>query len=173
MQFPESWLREFCNPPINTQQLADTLTMAGLEVEEMHPVAPPFSQVVVGEIKSAEQHPNADRLRVCQVDVGAAQALQIVCGAPNARVGIKVPCALVGAALPPGEDGKPFLIKLGQLRGVESQGMLCSAKELKLSDDSAGLLELHESATVGQDIRAHLNLDDHLFTLKLTPNLAH
>jgi phenylalanyl-tRNA synthetase beta chain len=173
MQFPESWLREFCNPPINSQQLADTLTMAGLEVEEMHPVAPPFSKVVVGEIKSAEQHPNADRLRVCQVDVGAAQALQIVCGAPNARVGIKVPCALVGAALPPGEDGKPFLIKLGQLRGVESQGMLCSAKELKLSDDSAGLLELHETAVVGQDIRAHLNLDDHLFTLKLTPNLAH
>ena len=173
MQFPESWLREFCNPPINTQQLADTLTMAGLEVEEMRPVAPPFSQVVVGEIKSAEQHPNADRLRVCQVDVGAGQALQIVCGAPNARVGIKVPCALVGAALPPGEDGKPFLIKLGQLRGVESQGMLCSAKELKLSDESAGLLELHDSALVGQDIRVHLNLDDHLFTLKLTPNLAH
>ena len=173
MQFPESWLREFCNPPINTQQLADTLTMAGLEVEEMHPVAPPFSHVVVGEIKSAEQHPNADRLRVCQVDVGAAEPLHIVCGAPNARVGIKVPCALVGAALPPGEDGKPFLIKLGKLRGVESQGMLCSAKELKLSDDSAVLLELHETAQVGQDIRVHLNLDDHLFTLKLTPNLAH
>jgi len=173
MQFPESWLREFCNPPLNTQQLADTLTMAGLEVEEMHPVAPPFSHVVVGEIQSAEQHPNADRLRVCQVDVGAAERLQIVCGAPNARVGIKVPCALVGAALPPGEDGQPFLIKLGQLRGVESQGMLCSAKELKLSDDSAGLLELHATAKVGQDLREHLNLDDHLFTLKLTPNLAH
>ena len=93
MQFPESWLREFCNPPLNTQQLADTLTMAGLEVEEMRSVAPAFSNVVVGCITSAEQHPNADRLRVCQVDVGQSQPLSIVCGAPNARVGIKVPCA--------------------------------------------------------------------------------
>jgi phenylalanyl-tRNA synthetase beta chain len=173
MQFPESWLREFCNPPINTQQLADTLTMAGLEVEEMHSVAPAFSKVVVGYITSAEQHPNADRLRVCQVDVGQAQPLSIVCGAPNARVGIKVPCALVGAELPAGEDGKPFLIKLSQLRGVESQGMLCSSKELHLSQENAGLLELSLEATVGQNIREHLQLDDTLFTLKLTPNLAH
>ena len=173
MQFPESWLREFCNPPISTQQLADTLTMAGLEVEEMHSVAPPFSKVVVGLITAAEQHPNADRLRVCQVEVGQAQPLSIVCGAPNARVGIKVPCALVGAELPPAEDGKPFLIKLGQLRGVESQGMLCSAKELHISQEGAGLLELSAEAQVGQDIRAHLQLDDTLFTLKLTPNLAH
>ncbi len=141
MQFPESWLREFCNPPINTQQLADTLTMAGLEVEEMRSVAPAFSKVVVGCIIYAEQHPNADRLRVCQVDVGQAQPLSIVCGAPNARVGIKVPCALVGAELPAGEDGKPFVIKQSQLRGVESHGMLCSAKELHLSQESAGLLE--------------------------------
>ena len=173
MQFPESWLREFCNPPLSTQQLADTLTMAGLEVEDLQPVAPPFSKVVVGEIKEAVQHPNADRLRVCQVDVGQGSLLNIVCGAPNARAGIKIPCALVGAELPPGEDGKPFLIKLGKLRGVESQGMLCSARELKLSEDHGGLLELDESATVGQDIRAHLRLDDTLFTLKLTPNLAH
>ena len=173
MQFPESWLREFCNPPINTQQLADTLTMAGLEVEEMRSVAPAFSKVVVGLITSAEQHPNADRLRVCQVDVGQAQPLSIVCGAPNARVGIKVPCALVGAELPAGEDGKPFLIKQSQLRGVESQGMLCSAKELHLSQENAGLLELSLDATVGQNIREHLQLDDTLFTLKLTPNLAH
>ena len=173
MQFPESWLRAFCNPPLSTQQLADTLTMAGLEVEELQPVAPPFDKVVVGEIKVAEQHPNADRLRVCQVDVGQGAPLQIVCGAPNARVGIKVPCALVGAELPPGDDGKPFAIKLGKLRGVESQGMLCSARELKLSDENAGLLELAADAPVGQDIRALLNLDDQLFTLKLTPNLAH
>ncbi len=173
MQFPESWLREFCNPPINTQQLADTLTMAGLEVEEMRSVAPAFSKVVVGHITSAEQHPNADRLRVCQVDVGQAQPLSIVCGAPNARVGIKVPCALVGAELPAGEDGKAFLIKQSQLRGVESQGMLCSAKELHLSQEGAGLLELSLDATVGQNIREHLQLDDTLFTLKLTPNLAH
>ena len=173
MQFPESWLREFCNPPLNTQQLADTLTMAGLEVEELRPVAPPFSKVVVGEILEAVQHPNADRLRVCQVNVGQGAPLNIVCGAPNARVGIKIPCALVGAVLPPGEDGKPFAIKLGKLRGVESQGMLCSSRELQLDDDHGGLLELAADAPVGQDIREHLRLDDTLFTLKLTPNLAH
>ena len=173
MQFPESWLREFCNPPLTTQQLAETLTMAGLEVEELRPVAPPFTNIVVGEIKEAVQHPDADRLRVCQVDVGQGAMLNIVCGAPNARVGLKVPCALVGAELPAGDDGKPFLIKVGKLRGVESQGMLCSARELKLSEDHGGLLELDVSAPVGQDIREHLNLDDTLFTLKLTPNLAH
>jgi len=173
MQFPESWLREFCNPPLTTEQLAETLTMAGLEVEELQPVAPPFSNVVIGEIKSAEQHPNADRLRVCQVDVGQASLLSIVCGAPNARVGIRIPCAMVGAELPAGEDGKPFLIKLGQLRGVESQGMLCSAKELKIADDHGGLYELPADAPLGQSIRSYLNLDDTLFTLKLTPNLAH
>ncbi len=173
MQFPESWLREFCNPDLSTQQLADTLTMAGLEVEALEPVAPPFTHIVVGEIKEAVQHPNADRLRVCQVDVGQGSLLNIVCGAPNARVGIRVPCALVGAQLPPGEDGKPFPIKLGKLRGVESQGMLCSAKELQIADDHGGLLELPLDAPLGQNIRQVLNLDDTLFTLKLTPNLAH
>lgn len=173
MQFPESWLREFCNPPISTQELAHTLTMAGLEVEEIESLAHPFSGIVVGRIVSAAQHPNADKLRVCEVDVGQAQLLQIVCGAPNARSGIKVPCAMVGAILPPGEDGKPFHIKVGKLRGTESFGMLCSARELKLSEDHGGLLELQDDATVGQDIRLHLQLDDPLFTLKLTPNLAH
>lgn len=173
MQFPESWLRAFCNPPLTSQQLADTLTMAGLEVEELRPFAPAFTGVVVGQILSAEQHPNADRLRVCQVDVGQGAPLNIVCGAPNARAGIKVPCATVGALLPPGEDGKPFAIKLGKLRGVESQGMLCSAKELQISEEGSGLLELAEDAVVGRDIREQLGLDDMLFTLKLTPNLAH
>ncbi len=173
MQFPESWLREFCNPPLTTQQIADTLTMGGLEVEDLRPVAPPFTQVVVGEIREAAQHPNADRLRVCQVDVGQGALLNIVCGAPNARPGIRVPCALVGAELPPGEDGQPFRIKLGKLRGVESQGMLCSARELQLSEDHGGLLELPADAPVGADVRAYLKLDDTLFTLKLTPNLAH
>ncbi|MDD0837218.1 phenylalanine--tRNA ligase subunit beta [Curvibacter sp. HBC61] len=173
MQFPESWLREFCNPPLTTAELSEALTMAGLEVEELTPVAPPFTKIVVGEIKQAEQHPNADRLRVCQVDVGQPELLNIVCGAPNARVGIRIPCALVGAELPPGDDGKPFLIKVGKLRGVESQGMLCSARELKLSDDHGGLLELPADAPLGQNIREYLNLDDTLFTLKLTPNLAH
>ena len=176
MQFPESWLREFCNPPISTEQLADLLTMAGLEVEEMHPVAPPFSGIVVAEILEAVQHPNADKLRVCKVDAGAASPngpLQIVCGAPNARAGIRVPLAMVGAELPPGEDGKPFKIGVGKLRGVESFGMLCSARELKLSEDHGGLLELPADTQLGINIRDALKLDDTLFTLKLTPNLAH
>ena len=174
MQFPESWLREFCNPPISSEALADTLTMAGMEVEEARPAAPGFHGVVVGEVLSVERHPNADRLNVCRVDAGIDRVLSIVCGAPNVRPGIKVPCALVGAELPPAEDGgKPFAIKLGQLRGVESQGMLCSARELKLSDDHGGLLILSDDAVVGRDIREHLQLDDTLLTLKLTPNLAH
>ena len=175
MQFPESWLRQFCNPPLSTQQLADTLTMAGLEVESLDPVAPPFEGVVVGHVIEVVQHPNADRLRVCTVDVGPSSAapLSIVCGAPNARVGIRVPCARVGAVLPPGEDGKPFVIRLGKLRGVESSGMLCSAKELGVSDESSGLLELPPDAPIGESIRSFLSLDDTLFTLKLTPNLAH
>ncbi|HEY2257016.1 MAG TPA: phenylalanine--tRNA ligase subunit beta, partial [Variovorax sp.] len=173
MQFPESWLREFCDPPLSSEELAETLTMGGFEVEERRPAAPPFSLVVVGEIKEAVQHPNADRLRVCQVDAGQGPLLSVVCGAPNARVGIKVPLALVGAELPPGEDGKPFLIQLGKLRGVESQGMLCSARELQLSDDHGGLLELAADAPIGADVRGVLQLDDVLLTLKLTPNLAH
>jgi phenylalanyl-tRNA synthetase beta chain len=173
MQFPESWLREFCNPPLSTAQLAETLTMAGMEVEELRPVAPPFSGVVVAEIVECVQHPNADRLRVCKVNAGQPELLQIVCGAPNARAGLKAPLALVGAELPPGEDGKPFKIGTGKLRGVESFGMLCSARELKLSDEHGGLLELPADAPVGQSIRDCLNLDDTLFTLKLTPNLGH
>ena len=176
MQFPESWLREFCNPPLNTAELAELLTMAGMEVEELRPAAPPFTGVVVGEVLAVERHPDADRLNVCQVDVGAAAPLNIVCGAPNVRVGIKVPCATVGAELPPADEkvsAEPFRIKLGKLRGVESQGMLCSARELKLSDEHGGLLVLAEDAKVGADIREHLLLDDTLFTLKLTPNLGH
>ena len=175
MQFPESWLREFCNPPISSQALADLLTMSGMEVEEARPAAPPFTRVVVGQVLAVERHPNADRLNVCLVDVGTGNPISIVCGAPNVGPGIKVPCALVGAELPPAEggDGKPFQIKLGSLRGVESQGMLCSARELKLSEDHGGLLILDPDAVVGQDIRTCLRLDDTLLTLKLTPNLAH
>jgi phenylalanyl-tRNA synthetase beta chain len=176
MQFPESWLREFCDPPLTTPQLADLLTMAGMEVEALRAVAPPFSRVVVGEIVEAAPHPNADKLRVCLVAAGEHSkhgSLQIVCGAPNARAGIRVPLALVGAELPPGEDGKPLRISVGKLRGVESVGMLCSARELKLSEDHGGLLELAADAPLGADVRQVLHLDDHLFTLKLTPNLAH
>jgi len=176
MQFPESWLREFCDPPLSTQQLADLLTMSGMEVEELRPVAPPFSGVVVAKILTAEQHPQADRLRVCTVDAGVFSKdgpLQIVCGAPNARVGIKVPLATVGAELPPGDDGKALKIGVGKLRGVESRGMLCSARELKIADDHGGLLELATDAPVGENVRGWLKLDDTVFTLKLTPNLAH
>jgi len=173
MQFPESWLRVFCNPPLSTQELAHTLTMGGMEVEALAPVAPHFAGVVVAQVLSVERHPNADRLNVCRVDDGSGAELQIVCGAPNVRAGIRVPCARVGAELPPGADGKPFSIKSGLLRGVESQGMLCSARELGLSEDHGGLLVLNDAAPVGQDLRAALDLDDTLFTLKLTPNLGH
>ncbi len=176
MQFSESWLREFCDPPLSTTQLAELLTMSGMEVEALRAVAPPFTRIVVGEIVEALQHPNADKLRVCRVDAGVHSKdgpLQVVCGAPNARVGIRVPLALIGAELPAGDDGKAFQIGVGKLRGVDSFGMLCSARELKLSDDHGGLLELAADAPLGADVRQVLNLDDHLFTLKLTPNLAH
>ena len=173
MQFPESWLRTFCNPDLSTQQLADLLTMAGLEVEELQPVAPAFTGVVVAQVMEVAKHPDADRLNVCKVDAGTGELLQIVCGAPNVRPGIKVPCSLVGAELPPGADGKAFVIKKGKLRGVESFGMLCSAKELGIAEDSNGLHILADDAPVGVSIRDHLRLDDTLFTLKLTPNLAH
>ena len=172
MQFSESWLRQYVNPDMTTEQLSHALTMAGLEVEETRPLAPPFTQVVVAEILEAAQHPDADRLRVCKVNAGG-ETLQIVCGAPNARVGIKIPCALVGAQLPPSEEGgKPFAIKLGKLRGVESQGMLCSGRELGIGQDSEGIMELAADAPVGQDIREHLKLDDTIFIIKLTPNKA-
>ncbi|MEO8526542.1 MAG: phenylalanine--tRNA ligase subunit beta [Caldimonas sp.] len=176
MQFPESWLREFCDPPISTAELAERLTMAGLEVEALRPAAPPFHGVVVAEVLAVAPHPNADRLRVCQVDAGGGETLEIVCGAPNVRAGIKVPCARVGAELPPakeGEDAQPFRIEVGKIRGVESRGMLCSARELKLSDDHGGLLILEASAPIGADLRQYLHLDDTIFTLKLTPNLGH
>ena len=174
MQFPESWLREFCDPPLATAELADKLTMAGLEVESTRPAAPAFQGVVVASVVSVEPHPDADRLRVCQVDDGSGRLLGIVCGAPNVRAGIKVPMARVGAELPPATDGgEPFRIKLGKIRGVQSEGMLCSARELKLSDDHGGLLILDDGAPVGMDLREQLRLDDTIFTLKLTPNLGH
>jgi len=176
MQFPESWLREFCDPPLSTAELAERLTMSGLEVENLRPAAPPFHGVVVAEVLAVAPHPNADKLRVCQVNAGSGETLEIVCGAPNVRVGIRVPLARVGAELPPateGEGAEPFRIAVGRIRGVESRGMLCSARELKLSDDHGGLLILDPQAPVGTDLRRHLNLDDTVFTLKLTPNLGH
>ncbi len=163
MQFSEHWLRQFVNPALDSQALNDCLTMAGLEVEDMQHVAPAFSQVVVGQIVRAEKHPDADRLQVLEVNIGK-QNLQIVCGANNARVGLKAPCALVGALLP------EFEIKQAKVRGVASFGMMCSAKELGLADEASGLLELGDDAQPGQDIRDYLQLNDLMFTLKLTPN---
>ncbi|UTY59159.1 phenylalanine--tRNA ligase subunit beta [Massilia sp. erpn] len=172
MQFSENWLRTMVDPKMTSDELAHLLTMSGLEVEEVEPVAPPFSNVVVGHVREMAKHPNADRLNVCQVDVGTGTLLNIVCGAPNVRPGLKVVCATAGAVLPPGADGKPFEIKVGQLRGVESQGMLCSARELKLSEDHGGLLELPDDAPVGQNFRDYFALNDLKFTIKLTPNKA-
>jgi phenylalanyl-tRNA synthetase beta chain len=172
MQFSESWLRTLVDPKMTSDELSHLLTMSGLEVEEVEPVVPPFSNVVVAKVVEVARHPNADRLNVCQVDAGTGTLLNIVCGAPNVRAGMKVPAALAGAKLPPGEDGKPFEIKVGQLRGVESQGMLCSARELKLSEDHGGLLELPDDAPVGQSFRDYYQLNDLKFTIKLTPNKA-
>ncbi len=164
MKFSEQWLREWVNPPLTAAELAEQLTMAGLEVDSVTPVAGTFSGVVVGEVLSVEPHPDADKLRVCSVSAGA-EPLQIVCGAPNVRVGMKVPTALIGALLP-----GDFKIKKSKLRGVESSGMLCSARELGLSEDAAGLMALPVDAPVGADIRAYLGLDDTCIEVDLTPN---
>ena len=166
MQFSEYWLREFVDPQLDTDALGHLMTMAGLEVEECDPVAPQFSDVVVALITACETHPNADKLKVCRVDDGRGEALQIVCGAPNAAVGMKVPLARVGAKLP------GFDIKAAKLRGVESFGMLCSARELGVSEAGDGLLALPDDAVPGECIRKLLALDDQLFTIKLTPNRA-
>ena len=167
MKFSERWLRTLVNPPLDTVALCDRLTMTGLEVEDTMPAAPPFSGVVVARIESVDPHANADRLRVCAVDVGTGSRLQIVCGAPNAAVGMKVACALIDAQLPSGSS-----IEKTAIRGVESQGMLCSAKELGIDDDASGLLALPADAPIGANLRDALALDDTLITLKLTPNRA-
>jgi phenylalanyl-tRNA synthetase beta chain len=167
MKFSESWLRSFVDPACAGDEFSHLLTMAGLEVEEEVTVAPHFGGVVVAEVLEVGKHPDADRLHVCRVDVGSGEPLQIVCGAPNAAAGIKVPCALPGAELPGG-----LTIKVSKVRGVESFGMLCSARELGITDDATGLLVLAVDAPVGDDIRRYLDLDDRLLTLKLTPNRA-
>ncbi|MDR0577036.1 MAG: phenylalanine--tRNA ligase subunit beta [Candidatus Accumulibacter sp.] len=167
MKFSESWLRGFVNPVVSGDDLSRLLTMAGLEVEAEEAVAPAFSGVVVAEVLEVARHPGADRLNVCRVDAGDGQIRQIVCGAPNAAAGLKVPCALPGARLPGGLE-----IGIARVRGVESLGMLCSARELGVSDDASGLLALAADAPVGRDIREYLDLDDRLLTLKLTPNRA-
>ncbi len=167
MIFSESWLREFVDPGMSTAELVETLTMAGLEVDNVTSAASQFSGVVVGRVENTEQHPDADKLSVCRVTDGVTD-YQVVCGAPNVRPGLLVPFAKVGAVLGGGE--KPFKIKAAKLRGVESNGMLCSAEELGLAESSDGLLELPETLTVGEDIRVALDLDDKLIELDLTPN---
>ena len=164
MQFSESWLRSFVNPSFSSEELAHLLTMAGLEVEEIKPTAPVFDRVVVAQVLSKGKHPDADRLNVLTVDVGQPEPLTIVCGAQNVSVGMKAPCALVGAKLPGIE------IKQAKVRGIESSGMMCSEKELGLAEESDGLMELDVDAVAGRSIRDHLDLDDNLITLKLTPN---
>jgi phenylalanyl-tRNA synthetase beta chain len=164
MKFSESWLRQSVNPTISTADLVAQVTMAGLEVDAVEAAAPRMSGVVVGEIVSVEQHPDADKLRVCQV-AGNGDTAQVVCGAPNARAGIKVPFATVGAKLP-----GDFKIKKAKLRGVESFGMLCAQTELELGDDDDGLWELPADAPVGSDLIEYLDLDDNLIDVDLTPN---
>ncbi|MDQ9030285.1 phenylalanine--tRNA ligase subunit beta [Acinetobacter nosocomialis] len=165
MKISENWLRTWVNPAIDSDTLSDQLTMLGLEVDELEPVAKPFTGVVVGEVLTVEQHPDADRLRVTTVNIGSGEPLQIVCGAPNVRAGMKAPVATIGAVLP-----GDFKIKKGKLRGVESQGMLCGASEIDLEDKIDGLLELPADAPVGVNIREYLKLDDNVIDISITPN---
>lgn len=167
MKFSESWLRNLVDPKLSSEELSHLLTMAGLEVEALDPVAPAFDSVVVAHVLEVVKHPDADRLNVCQVDTGSGTPTTIVCGAPNVAVGLNVPCALPGAKLP-----GDFTIKVAKVRGIESSGMLCSAKELGIDEDASGLLVLPADAPVGQSIREYLDLDDSQFELKLTPNRA-
>ncbi|KHN68624.1 phenylalanine--tRNA ligase subunit beta [Acinetobacter calcoaceticus] len=165
MKISENWLRTWVNPAIDSDTLSDQLTMLGLEVDELAPVAKPFTGVVIGEVLTVEQHPDADRLRVTTVNIGSGEPLQIVCGAPNVRAGMKAPVATIGAVLP-----GDFKIKKGKLRGVESQGMLCGASEIDLEDKIDGLLELPADAPVGVNIREYLKLDDNVIDISITPN---
>ncbi|WP_151989391.1 phenylalanine--tRNA ligase subunit beta [Acinetobacter oleivorans] len=165
MKISENWLRTWVNPAIDSDTLSDQLTMLGLEVDELAPVAKPFTGVVIGEVLTVEQHPDADRLRVTTVNIGSGEPLQIVCGAPNVRAGMKAPVATIGAVLP-----GDFKIKKGKLRGVESQGMLCGASEIDLEDKIDGLLELPADAPVGLNIREYLKLDDNVIDISITPN---
>src|SRR5690606_37110156 len=164
MKFSEQWLRTWVNPDVSRDELVARLSMVGLEVDAVTPVAGEFSGVVVGEVLSTEQHPDADKLRVCQVTDGS-ETFQVVCGAPNVRLGLKIPFAMIGAKLP-----GDFKIKEAKLRGVESNGMLCSEAELLIGSDDSGLMELSEDASVGGDLRGYWGLDDACIEIGLTPN---
>lgn len=165
MLFSESWLRTYVNPAISSEELQDALTMHGLEVDEARKAAPDFTGVVIAEVVECRDHENSDHLHVCQVNAGTGELIQIVCGAPNVRAGVRVPCAMVGAELPGG-----FKIKKAKLRGVPSNGMLCSARELGVSEDHDGLWLLPEDAPIGEDIRKYAHLDDVVVDLNVTPN---
>ncbi|MCI0655345.1 MAG: phenylalanine--tRNA ligase subunit beta, partial [Methylococcaceae bacterium] len=167
MRISEAWLRESVNPDIDTETLVHQLTMAGLEVDRTEPAAFDFTRVVVGEVISMEPHPDADRLKVCRVTIGAAESLQIVCGAENVRIGMRVPTALAGAVLPDNHE-----IKQSEIRGVRSSGMLCSAKELGLVESADGLMDLPMDAPLGVEIHDYLKLDDRVIEIDLTPNRA-
>lgn len=165
MRFSEAWLREWVNPAVDTATLADQLSMAGLEVDALMPAAPAFKGVSIGLVRTVEAHPNAAKLRVCQVDLGRGEPLQIICGAPNVAIGQRVPVATLGAVLP-----GDLKIKRAKLRGIESQGMICSAAELGLAETSDGILALPEDAPIGDDFRTWLDLDDTCIELDLTPD---
>lgn len=167
MKFSELWLREWVNPAIDSDALANQITMAGLEVDGVEPVAGSFHGVVVGEVVECAQHPNADKLRVTKVNVGGDRLLDIVCGAPNCRQGLRVAVATIGAVLP-----GDFKIKAAKLRGEPSEGMLCSFSELGISDDHNGIIELPADAPIGTDIREYLKLDDNTIEISVTPNRA-
>ena len=167
MKFNESWLREWVNPAISTEQLCDQITMLGLEVDGVEPVAGAFTGVVIGEVVECAQHPDADKLRVTKVNVGGDRLLDIVCGAPNCRLGLKVACATEGAVLP-----GDFKIKKTKLRGQPSEGMLCSFSELGIKEDHSGIIELPADAPIGTDFREYLNLNDVVIEISLTPNRA-
>ena len=165
MNISTSWLREWISPDVSDIELSEKLTMAGLEVDRIAPVAPPFEGLVVGHVVNCGKHPNADKLSLCEVDIGSGSNLEIICGAPNVRKDLKVAVATVGSVLP-----NKMKIKRTKLRGVESNGMLCSESEIGISDSHEGIIELDSKAKIGDNVRNVLNLDDQIIELDITPN---
>ena len=165
MNISTRWIREWANPDVGDSELSEKLTMAGLEVDRIAPVAPAFEGLVVGHVVNCEKHPNADKLSLCEIDIGDGSNLQIICGAPNVKKDLKVVVATVGSVLPSG-----LKIKRAKLRGVESNGMLCSESEIGLSESHEGIIELDGPCTLGENIRSTLDLDDQIIELDITPN---
>ena len=165
MNISTRWIREWANPDVGDSELSEKLTMAGLEVDRIAPVAPAFEGLVVGHVVNCDKHPNADKLRLCEIDIGDGSNLQIICGAPNVKKDLKVVVAMVGSVLPSG-----LKIKRAKLRSVESNGMLCSESEIGLSESHEGIIELDGPCTLGENIRSTLDLDDQIIELDITPN---